>query len=289
MHKISEILNNTFGARPFLSSALVGWEGILLEEYHLAACNLAEYETPDFRLTLQLSRALPIEFQQGDQLYQTSMSPGSICFTPPGVRHGVSWQQYRELLHIALAPSLVTEVLSDYFVRPHTDFVIQEGIKDEQVFHLGLALRSELQAGNPSGPLYADFVSRALIAHLATHYAAHTTVTQLHQGGLTRRRLRQITDYFQSYLAEPITLRQLAELVQLNPYHLARAFKQSTGLTPHQYLAYLRLERAKYLLLQTDQPIAQIALQVGYSGQNHFSAFFRKHTFMTPSTFRKLQ
>lgn len=289
MHKISEILNNTVGTRPLLSSALAGWEGILLEEYHLAAYNLGEYETPNFRLTLQLSGALPIEFRQGDQLYKTCVSPGSICFTPRGVRHGVSWQEYREILHITLAPSLVTEVLSDYLVRPQANFIIQKGIKDEQVFHLGLALRSELQAGNPSGPLYADLISRALIAHLATRYAANTTATQLHQGGLTRRTLRQITDYFQSYLAEPITLRQLAELVQLNPYHLARAFKQSTGLTPHQYLADLRLERAKYLLLQTDQPIAEIALQVGYSGQNHFSAFFRKHTFMTPGTFRKLQ
>ena len=289
MHKIAEILNDTVGARPFLSSALAGWEGILLEEYHLAACHLPEYETPDFRLTLQLSRALPVEFRQGDQLYQAFMSPGSLCFTPRGVRLGVGWQQYREVLHITLAPSLVTEVLSDYFVKPQADFVIQKGIKDEQVFHLGLALKSELQAGNPSGPLYAEFVSRALIAHLATHYAVHTTVKQLYQGGLTRRRLRQITDYFQSHLGEQVTLRQLAELVQLNPYHLARAFKQSTGLTPHQYLAHLRLERAKYLLLQTDQPIAQIALDVGYSGQNHFSAFFRKHTFMTPGIFRKLQ
>jgi AraC family transcriptional regulator len=63
-------------------------------------------------------------------------------------------------------------------------------------------------------------------------------------------------------------------------------FKQITGVTPHVYLANLRLERARKLLVDTQYPVSEIAAMVGYQSQSHFTKIFKSVTGMTPRVFR---
>jgi AraC family transcriptional regulator len=65
-------------------------------------------------------------------------------------------------------------------------------------------------------------------------------------------------------------------------FHFARLFKKITGVTPHSYLASLRIERARRMLAESDPPIAE----VGYASQSHFTKIFREATGMTPREFR---
>ena len=65
-------------------------------------------------------------------------------------------------------------------------------------------------------------------------------------------------------------------------------FKQSTGLTPHQYLVGQRLAKAKELLRYSDMAIADIAYTVGYKNSSHFARVFRQHNKLSPTAYRDI-
>ncbi|MGJ4944616.1 helix-turn-helix transcriptional regulator [Bradyrhizobium sp. HKCCYLS1011] len=120
---------------------------------------------------------------------------------------------------------------------------------------------------------------------LRLHHSPHAGVA-LGTGGLSPRQLRQTCEFIVKQLAQDICLDDLAELTGLTAKHFARAFKQSMGLPPHQYLIAQRIEAAKRHLISGDTSLAQIALACGFADQSHFTATFRKVVGVPPGTFR---
>jgi AraC family transcriptional regulator len=106
-------------------------------------------------------------------------------------------------------------------------------------------------------------------------------------GGLSSRHLRRATDFILEHLAEDICLDDLAELTGLSCKHFARAFKQSTGLPPHQFLIVKRTEAAKRCLVNGKASLSDIALACGFADQSHFTATFRKVVGIPPGSWRR--
>ena len=93
-------------------------------------------------------------------------------------------------------------------------------------------------------------------------------------------------DYLHAHCTEPVTLTRLAQVAGLSCFYFIRVFRAAFGVTPHAYLAMLRLERARQLL-RTSSPIAQVAAAVGFSDQSHLTRFFRRVYGMTPGVYAK--
>ena len=107
------------------------------------------------------------------------------------------------------------------------------------------------------------------------------------RGGLPAGTLRRISEYIEGGLANPISLHDLASVAGLSDCHFARAFKQSTGMPPHRYLMKRRVERAAVLIQGTNWPLSQIALEVGFCDQSHFSRLVTQVTGQTPRELRR--
>lgn len=105
-------------------------------------------------------------------------------------------------------------------------------------------------------------------------------------GGLSPRHLRQTCGFIIEHLAEDICLDDLAELTGLTAKHFSRAFKQSTGFPPHQYLIVQRIEAAKRYLIGGNTSLANIALACGFADQSHFTATFRRIVGVPPGAWR---
>ena len=88
------------------------------------------------------------------------------------------------------------------------------------------------------------------------------------------------------HLELPISLAALAAAARLSPFHFLRAFKESLGLTPGQYVLDRRIEQAKFLLANGDLRIAAISVSVGFAHSSHFTRAFRRKTGVPPSVFR---
>ena len=99
--------------------------------------------------------------------------------------------------------------------------------------------------------------------------------------------LRRVTDYLVAHLSEDIPLQILSDLVKLSRSYFSRAFKVSTGLAPHQWLLQARISKAKQLLLETDRPLAQIAIDVGFADQAHFTRTFRREAGESPGAWQR--
>ena len=105
------------------------------------------------------------------------------------------------------------------------------------------------------------------------------------RGGLPPRALRRVREYIEAHLEQTISIEALAGIVGLSKYHFARAFKQSEGLTPHDYLLQCRVRRAQELLANTDLSLAEIALASGFSDQSHCARHFRERVGITPRSY----
>jgi AraC-like DNA-binding protein len=106
------------------------------------------------------------------------------------------------------------------------------------------------------------------------------------RGGLPPRAMRRVREFIEGHLEENISIQALANIAGLSMYHFARAFKQSEGMTPHDYLIQRRVQRTKDLLAETDLPLSEIALASGFSDQSHCARRFREHVGVTPSSYR---
>jgi AraC family chemosensory pili system transcriptional regulator ChpD len=98
--------------------------------------------------------------------------------------------------------------------------------------------------------------------------------------------IRRVIDYIHDHLAEAIRLEDLALLADLSPYHLLRAYRNATGLPPHQYQLQLRIRHAKQML-RAGQTIADIAADLGFVDQGHLHHLFRRIVGVTPGQYRR--
>src|SRR4051794_38457807 len=83
-----------------------------------------------------------------------------------------------------------------------------------------------------------------------------------------------------------LTLNGLARACGLSIRHFTRAFRQSTGMAPYQWLQYRRVEKAKQLLEASSAPLSAIALDCGFADQSHFTRTFSRVVGVTPRTWR---
>jgi len=131
----------------------------------------------------------------------------------------------------------------------------------------------------------AEFLMRprvTLLPEIERHFAV-----QPPRGGLSAGALRRVCEFVDSHLEDDISLETLAAEARLSVYHFSRAFRLSTGVSPHRYVLEQRVKRARQLLVQTDLSLSAIANAVGFFDQGHFSRQFRSLVGTTPSGFRR--
>jgi len=97
--------------------------------------------------------------------------------------------------------------------------------------------------------------------------------------------VQRAREYLDAHSARNVSLRELAHIAALSPYHLARAFRREIGLPPHLYLEQRRASHAKRLLLGS-APLSHVAMDVGFADQSHFTKRFKRFVGVTPRQYR---
>ena len=121
---------------------------------------------------------------------------------------------------------------------------------------------------------------------LAAHAGAPATIQPV-VGGLAPRALLRAIDRLRSDSDADVSLPALAAEAGLSRFHFCRAFKESTGLSPHAWLRQHRLEQAMQMLRETDASVVTVAAALGYASQTAFAAAFKRLTGDTPTDWRR--
>jgi AraC family transcriptional regulator len=134
--------------------------------------------------------------------------------------------------------------------------------------------------------LYGETLGCALAIEVLRWQRGNSDFARPARGGLSTRQLRRVTTFIEDHLPEEIGLVPLADLVGLSPWHFCRAFKQSTGVSPHRFLVQTRIERAKRLLADRTVSVTQVALAVGFGGSTQLARAFRATVGVSPRKYR---
>ena len=211
-----------------------------------------------------------------------SIKTGDIVVVPANVGHGVRWVGEVGILLIRLDPALFTSAIEDATNLNATELLPQFATPDPLVYQLGLSLKTMLENNPTASRLYAETTAAMLSIHLLQRYGQQQLEFKGYADGLPRAVLRQVIEYVQANLDQELGLAELAAIAHLSPHYFTRLFKQSTGLTPHQFVIRCRVKRAKTLLLAGKDSIAAIAQQVGFANQAHLNVHIKRSLGVTP-------
>ena len=211
-----------------------------------------------------------------------------LTFVPAGHVYHDEWQEARAL----------TRVFYLYFdpakiPTHHETKVVPAALaarlffEDAALSETALKLKRLIERVGVNSSPYLEALGIVLAHELIRLNAGPPRIEVPMRGGLAAWQQRVITTYIEEHLADQISLRTLAGLISLSPYHFCRAFRQSFGTPPHRYHSSHRIERAKTLLVESASSVTEIGLAVGFRETSSFTTAFRKATGQTPTAHRR--
>ena len=217
--------------------------------------------------------------EQADRLAGPTM-----VFVPAGVSLSADFLVDGEVSYTAVffTPSpLMTEVSTKMAVDPIVNF--RHRVLEQSLANMS---REVARPDNLFDMLAEGWTLQAL-AHLSRKGQNRSGERTRSIGGLSRANRTRLEEYMRVHLSDTITLSDLAQIIGMTTRHLSRAFRASFSETPMQYIVALRMEKAIRMLTETRVPITEVALDCGFSHQQHFAASFNKAVGCSPSEFRR--
>jgi AraC family transcriptional regulator len=247
-------------------------------EPHIS-CNLRG--TAEFRERDVGGAWITRQIRAGDMFVTRSRTPYEVDFkSPPG-------EELDNLsIHIAVEPFLAA-LETRYPGRANRVEVVDYFGRDEILWPICLTCAELLTARVPGKSPRVAALTQLFAAHLVEKYTNTASRTPVHRGGMPIHQLRKVEDYVAANLAEDISIEGLAELVELSPSHFAHVFKETTGMTPLQFVTRQRITRAQQLIRETSRSLIDVGLEVGYTSPSHFAQVFRREIGLTPSDYRR--
>lgn len=274
------------------SSAGLGWQGLFssFENVPATAGTVCPPIMGEEMIVVHRS-AGTIRWRENDRWTYEHANPGSIHLIPSGTAHSIALDQSVQAQSVLLGREILIEVASE-FVRGDPEKIT--------LHHL-------LYAPPPDQSLLLDSIGAAFMGRkegsaILAEYAARTIAAQLlvawsvEQGRTIafppkRGRSRVVAramDYMHANLSAKLTLAIIADAAGVSITVLGREFRKDLGIAPHNALIDLRLKRAQNLLQRSRFSLPDIAVQCGFSSQEHMTHTFRDRLGLTPGAYRKM-
>jgi len=273
--------------RPRLTSADSPWNGIVLERHTVSSVEVPEHSHGSLCMHLQLRGDVEMEWWCDGKNAVETPHAGSMILLPAGTRDRLRWEGTSERLIVSVSAAHMQHAVAQAGLVGSPEIAMHWHLQDDGLRVLLAEMGREAEAGWPAGSLYGDLLGMSLVQLLLRRYAETPVALDHVQGGMPLPKLRRVLEFAEQHLHTDIRLEQLAAEADLSAFHFARLFRDSTGVTPHQYVLEQRIARAKFLLRLGKQTIAEIALDTGFSSATNFVRAFRARTGTTPGVWQK--
>jgi len=265
----------------------LGWNGVHLELHHQPT-----FATDEHHHTMHILACGLIDASNQNAPGMRSLDgkrsrerrgAGDIAIIPAGMTHSCSWDTSAQFMVLALEPTLLQH-FGQGWVNPDQIELLPRFMSESDPFIQSIfsTLKREAEIGGMGSHLLVDSLKTALAVHLLRNYCATRPKLSSYTSGLPQNKLMLVKDYINEHLHQDLKLDEIAAIAQLSPYHFLRLFKQSMGITPHQYILQCRLNQAKYLLQHSHFSIVDIAAQTGFCDQSHLTRTFKRMMGATP-------
>ncbi|REE68007.1 AraC-like DNA-binding protein [Paenibacillus taihuensis] len=238
-----------------------------------------------------------IETETGERAQSITMRKGDLILLDAGVPHCLIVEKDSpcRMLNIeftftdcdGIYPSMKQLVehnapLTQLLDRHQSSIVLRD---PSDIHHILKSIVMEIDTGGSHHESMTHLLISQLlvrVARLAAEEPEDRAGASLHQ-----RYVRQAAEYMHQHYDCDIQVKDIAAAVSLHPVYLQRIFRATMHMTITEYLAELRVEKAKMLLARTDIPIIDIADYIGLNSRQYFSMLFKKVTGLSPAAYRK--
>jgi len=214
------------------------------------------------------------------------MSGGlKLTFVPIG-SSVEGWNRFEGRISSVIAVHLKPE-MSDYDANDISNVPPGLYFENDNLKATLQKLQHVVDGSSTNDHAYAETLGLLLLWEL--RHAAHRKHLRLPpvRGGLTARQLRRVKLFVDAQISNDITISNLAAVAGLSPFHFIRAFKESVGVSPYQYVLSERVHRARELLSIQDLAIVDVAHAVGFSNATQLNRVFQKFIGVTPRAYRR--
>jgi AraC family transcriptional regulator len=206
-----------------------------------------------------------------------------------------SWESEgpHEMVHFYLESRSLGELAGEIYGVDGSGVELQEAgfYVDEFIARFAMTFRERLLDPQPLTELELTAGAQLLGAHLLRRYSSLACrpvpfPDQKISTGLSPMQVQRVREYIRANLGRDISLVELADQVGLSPHYFSLLFKRALGASPHYFVLRERIDEAQRLLSADRTPIAEVALNLGFADQSHFSQAFRKITGTTPKRYQ---
>lgn len=222
---------------------------------------------------------------------QLFASAGTLSILPGPVESRWKSDGVVEFIHLYLPDIFIQDVAQSAFETGgrRVDVLERTGVDDQDMCLVVHSVARDLLGGDPPLASELDAWGQVLALKLLRNHSSLSSAREtVRRDQLTPNRLRRLTEYIDAHFAENPSLEVLAQQVGLSPYHLSRAAKNTTGLSPHRLVMRRRVQEVKHLLTATTLPLVEIASMVGFASQSHLTTAFKKESGTTPGRYRRM-
>lgn len=270
-----------------ISSRNLGWNGILLEKGWSPHFFPKDIVTESFYFALSIPFSSKWKASFPEKIGEIKTEPGDIWLNPPNTpfTHEIGEPCFFIIL-------LVDEMeLYKHFEAkiPHEklSFLSQYSVKDNVLSNIINLFYEEVKNAGRNGKLYLETLMNLLSNYFIRNYSDYQDIISNKKNAvLNQEMIESIHKYVQANIHDEISIDALAFKMGLSKYYFLKEFKNATGITPYQYIVKMKLDRAVQLLLQSDQSIAEIAVDLGFSDQSHFIKTFSSKYKVSPRRYK---
>jgi AraC-like DNA-binding protein len=214
-----------------------------------------------------------------------TIRPGEFVLRDLKRGQGARIEQPHHSLQLYLSRHTLDDIAQQEDARPIAELTYQPGtpMRDPIVAGLGACLLHVFERPQESDRLFLEYATLALGIHLARAYGGLTPGSRARRGGLTGRQERLAKEA----LSAGLTLAEMAAQSGLSTSHFARAFRETVGLAPHQWLIRRRIDAATEALKDRGLSLAEVAVQCGFADQSHFTRLFSRIAGVSPGAWRR--
>ena len=271
---------------PLITSRQAGWEDVGLETNHIPPGIFSDVSTNMHVIGINVGQHTNISIKADEYRKKFSYLKDEFVIFPAELPVTVNLPYAQTSLTVSLPHELLVRNARELWNIEKFELIPSFPVRDPLVTQIGKALQVELKR-NPEGcQLYAKTMANALAVHLLQNFSNRSHKITHRAGSLSSKKLKLVLEYINSHLEQKIELADLAALIDYSQHHFSRAFKQSTGLSPYQYVLQQRVELAKRLLLKRNISISEVAITCGFSHQSHLNRHFKRLTGTTPKAFK---
>ena len=286
-----ESLLRIFPRLPWLTSHQLAWDGIQVQCHRQPAYEFSEVSYQQHTILVGKNMSdLTIDATIGAKRRVFQVRDGEIGLIPANAISKCKFIADRDYdyMMILLEPFHLANIAYEAVDCERIELITHFIKVDPFIHGIALALKSELELQQQANQMYVNSLTTSLSIHLIKNYSTFERLSlREYEDGFSKSTLRQVIEYMNSHLDREITLNELATMVDMSKYYFLRLFKQSMGITPHQYLIKQRMKKAKQLLQQGKLSIIEVAAECGFSNQSHFAKVFHKNIGITPRAYRK--